>query len=197
MSTLQSEILANPKQEKVEEQLPIWIQKINDLDIENARMVNQNKELKNRNQDLTDQLNVVQASLRDAHIKESELQTKKKKNEEEHQVLKLKLAERKMAWSRLESVYLKQDSIEKQFIEEINKLESERDQLLENERLAFRFVDDYGSQDIFQADAYLSKQMNQWKNQFSYMETGVSYIQSLPDEASSLIGEISALARLP
>ena len=189
MKEIESEVLSNPKQEKIEEQLKHWIQSVNTLDEENINLVNRNKELHQENDELTKKLEDIKEQLTDAYKKETELRTKKEKYDEEHQKLKWTLSEKKMSWARLESVYLKQDSIEKQVIEEINKLTNERNTLLDQERLAFRFVDDYGKQTIFHADPFLSTQMEQWKNQFSYIETGVSYIQSLPESVDQLMEE--------
>lgn len=187
LKDIQSTILANPEREKVEELLEYWIQTNNELDAENSRLMNRNKEIKSENEGLGVKLSKLQASQQASGNLETELNTKKQKYDEEHQLLKLKLAEKKLSWSKIESVYLKQDSIEKQVIEDLNKTTRERDELLSKERLAFRFVDDYADQDVFYADAYLSQQIQQWQQQFSYIETGLSYIQTLPEDVGQLI----------
>lgn len=180
MEKLQSSILSNPQQEKVEEELPKWISMHHELDVENTELLNRNKEILRENEELTFQLNTVQETLKEQHKEEATLSARKRTFDHEHQNLKSKLAQQKTIWSRMESLYLKQDSIEKQMIENIHKLSMDRDKLLEQERIAFRFDDDYGNQDVFYADPFLSEQLQRWKQQFSYLESGVSYIQSLP-----------------
>ncbi|WP_153125592.1 hypothetical protein [Peribacillus tepidiphilus] len=179
MKNLLAEALSNPMQETIEEQLPIWIQTTTDLDQENITLIERNKQIKKENEGLKEKLKEKREQLQTAHRKQAEMQSTKNRFEQEHQKLKLKLAERKMIWARVDSVYLKQDSIEKQMLEDIERVSSERERLLNQERLAFRFVDDYATQDVFSADSYMFKQIEQWKSQFTYLETGVSYIHSL------------------
>ncbi|MFZ3587703.1 hypothetical protein ACOI1C_00200 [Bacillus sp. DJP31] len=187
LKAIQSEVLSNPAQETVPDQLPKWSQLRNELDEENMKLIQRNKLLQSENETLTHDVQQVQNAVLHANEQHIKLVAKKEQIDLEHQKLKMKLAEQKLSWSRLDSVYLKQDSIEKQIIEDIDKVAKERESLLYRERLAFRFVDDYGGQDLFHADDYLTKQLLQWKNQFSYLETGVSYTQTLPQDIYELM----------
>ncbi|WP_428911567.1 hypothetical protein [Niallia sp. Krafla_26] len=183
MEKIQLSIFSDPKQEKVEEQLPQWIKKVNELDFENTELMGRNKEIKSENKRLALQVDRIVDSLQEMHKQKSSVTTRKKAFDTEHQKLKLKLSEKKVSWSRYDSLYLKRESIEKQIIEEIHKLTNDWDKLLEKERMAFRFVDDYGNQDVFYSDSYLSQQLLKWQQQFSYLESGVAYIQSLPAQS--------------
>jgi hypothetical protein len=179
MKEIESDILVHLQQESIDEQLPLWMNRQNQLDQDNVELVENNKRLEHEKKRCNLQLEEGQDKLREYEKNKSKLETEQRQYDNAHQALKTKLAEMKSSWTRLESVYLKQDSIEKQLTDTIQRLSNEREELLYKERLAFRFVDDYVGQDVFYADAFLSQMMDSWKNQFDYVETGVQYIQSV------------------
>jgi hypothetical protein len=187
LKSIESEVLSNPTQESVEEQLPHWIKRYSELDEENMLLIQRNKALKENNKQLSDRLTNLNQEIQRCREQQTTIQAQKEQFDREHQMLKGKLAERKQSFSRIDSLYFKQASIEKQLLEDIERLSKEREQLLYRERLASRFFDDYGNQDSFYADRYLSEQVLQWQNQFSYLETGVSYIQSINHDVEDLI----------
>ena len=191
MKALETEILANPLQETIEEQQEVWIRMQNQLDLDNVSLTQRNKQLEQQKNNLQNELEETQATLETIKSKQTELETERKHFEDAHQIVKMKLAEMRSQWARIDSIYLKQDSLEKQLIEHIAKLEKDREQLLVDERLAYRFVDDYGTQDVFYADPFLAQQLESWKNQFSYLETGVTYIQSLNEKAEEFVDKFS------
>jgi len=177
MQKIRKDILSQPDQEEVEDQLQIWINKQDALDQETTTWINQNRQLENEKQERKQKVEAAQSELQALHVKRSSVNTTMQQFETAHEQLKEKLAAIKYQWANLDSVYLKQDSIKQQLSETIHRLEKEREKLLTKERLSFRFVDDYAKQDVFYADPYLSQQIDNWKNQFSYLETGVKYIQ--------------------
>src|SRR5690625_7960375 len=61
------------------------------------------------------------------------------------------------------------------------RLDEEREDIFVKERLALRFVDDYGGQDIFVSDPYVAEQLESMQNEF-YLRTGVEYYQDLPED---------------
>ncbi len=177
MQKIEKAILSQPNQEKVEEQLQVWIDKQNALDEETTTLTDQNKSLEIEKEDRKKKAETEQIQLQEMYALQSSLSTRIEQFEAEHQQVKEKLSAIKIQWANLDSVYLKQDSIKHQLLETISRFEKEREELLQKERLSYRFVDDYSNQDIFYADPFLSQQIEHWRNQFSFLETGVRYFQ--------------------
>ncbi|WP_391204643.1 hypothetical protein [Psychrobacillus sp. L4] len=186
MQAMELELLADPKNETIEQQQKFWMNKRQQLDEQNVQLIERNKQIKQQQQTISASLQLVQENMQQAQIDTSALQTTQEKIDSEQIKLKLLLAERSHQWLNVTSVYLRQDSIEKKLAEELGKLSSYHEKLLYDERLASRFSDDYSYQNSFFADTFLDKQLEQWKNQFDFLETGVSYIQSLP-KSSTLV----------
>ena len=101
--------------------------------------------------------------------------------ENAHVKIKEVLGALRTQWVSLDSIYLRQDSLTQQMVDYSHRLLKERDHSLYKERLAHRFLDDYGTQDLFFADPFVEKQLKQWGDQFNLLETGVQFIQSLGD----------------
>ncbi|WP_186577913.1 coiled-coil domain-containing protein [Aquibacillus kalidii] len=185
MDRIKQQILANPEQEKVSEELPKWQERSQFLDEEIIRLEQQIRLLSKQEEESEQQ--------RDAYIKEQtsiEMQRNTvsfqldQMNERQTALVEL-LAGLRPQWANLDDVYTSQQTIETRLTEQIEKLRRERNNLLSQERLAYRFVDDYQGQEVFFADAFLEEQLTAWKNQFDYLITGVEYMQTL-EEAEQL-----------
>jgi hypothetical protein len=179
MDETEKEILANPEQETVEKRLPEWRERYSRLDNKNVALTQENKQLEADRQTAKQKIETLQKELREYVGQKNRLETQLNAFEEAQQRIKTRLSFAKPSWQHIESVYLKQETIQTQLREKLAALKKEREQLLVEERIAFRFADDYALQDVFYADSYLAQQIEAWKSQFSYLETGVRYVQAV------------------
>lgn len=81
------------------------------------------------------------------------------------------------SWDYINSLYLKQDSIINYIESTIERLVSEKETILLNERISRRFADDYYENKYFTVEPLLEKWIYEWKNDFSFIEAGTRYIQ--------------------
>lgn len=79
------------------------------------------------------------------------------------------------------SIYDRATSYTNQLLEKRIQLEAERAEKFVLERKANRYLDDYGAQNPFFADPYLAEQLQHW-SQFTHIQTGVEYVQTLDEE---------------
>ena len=76
------------------------------------------------------------------------------------------------------SLYLKQSTLLQELTQLLEKKERIYSNKLQEERMAYRFMDDYGEQETFFADPYVAKRLASWKDKFSYLETAIEYAMS-------------------
>ncbi|WP_096271197.1 hypothetical protein [Paucisalibacillus globulus] len=182
MEKLQQQILANPQQEQVTIELKKWQERSNHLDQEVVRL---NQEVKQLN------LQIGEAEEQWDKLLEEHTEIERNKNDVSFKLSELdaaqgnvitRLAGLRQQWASFEDIYTAQQTIETRILEQLEKQKKERNTLLFKERLAYRFVDDYGNQDVFFSDTFLAEQLASWKNQFGFIVTGVEYLQNLNDE---------------
>ncbi|WP_026906761.1 hypothetical protein [Paucisalibacillus globulus] len=181
MEKLQQQLLANPQQEQVSIELKKWQERSNYLDQEVVRL---NQEVRQLN------LQIEEAEEQMDNLLQEHAEIETNKNNVSFKLTELdnvqgnvitRLAGLRQQWASLEDIYTAQQTIETRILEQLEKLKKERNSLLFKERLAYRFVDDYGTQDIFFADTFLAEQLASWKNQLGYIVTGVEYLRDLND----------------
>lgn len=182
MRSLKAELVSHAD-ESVEQLFTEWTYRTQKLDEEIVMLKQKLKELtanisehKNRRDQLQQQLLEKEKQLA------SEQQKKSQFDQEHDNILQL-LTETLAQWTYVDNVYSRQTSIENQMEERLAKLKREKEKLLEEERQARRFVDDYMEQEHFFADPYVEKQIQHW-NQFDYLITGIQYIDSIKEEIS-------------
>lgn len=185
MDRIKQQILGNPQQEEVAIELKKWEERSNQLDEDIVRM---EQEVKGFIHDIQ----VAEEARETLHSEHREVE--RQKNEVSFQLDALQEAQTKLLtqlvrlrpqWANLEDVYSSEQTIDTRIEEQVIKLEKERTHLLYRERLAYRFVDDYGEQDLFFGDAYIAEQLASWKNQFDFLQTGVEYVHNLPEPEKS------------
>ena len=99
--------------------------------------------------------------------------------EQAHTAQKEQLANLSFSLSRIDSLYLKQTWTEQEMVQKIDRMKSDKEEKLTLERLAYRFIDDYAEQDVFFADPFMEKQLQNWSNSIGLLETGVRYLNGL------------------
>ncbi|GAA0337618.1 hypothetical protein GCM10008967_29850 [Bacillus carboniphilus] len=178
MTRIKNKILSNPDQESVSDSIKQWEGRLDFLDNQIVQLKNDNKHLTGLINECKEQQETLSNELATKDRDKFQLQGKIDQANSAHEKAKEVLSTLRTQWATLDSIYLKQDSLTKQTHDYILQLNIERDTGLYKERLAHRFIDDYGTQDLFFADPFLEKQVKQWGNQFNLLETGVQFIQS-------------------
>lgn len=180
MNTLKSELLSH-EHEAVEDLLQLGTQKLSKLDEEKVATVEHLNELEPSIKGYKDKNSQLLKQLQENSLKLSKLEEQRRSFDVQHDKMLKLLAETMPQWTYLDSVYNRHTSIQHQIEEHLTKLKRKKEKLLEEERQAKRFVDDYLDQDQFFAEPYVEKQIQQW-NQFEYLITGVQYLQSVRND---------------
>ncbi|WP_127579969.1 chromosome segregation ATPase [Paenibacillus koleovorans] len=185
-------IVANPTVDQIEELCPAWVKRHRELDERIVALGQLNKELAARKSEEQERYEAAQATIREESGHRSRLEEKQEQLQAAHKAILSVLAALRPGWERLQSVYDRQTSIERQLAEDVEKLSESREALLQRERLAFRFVDDYAGQERFFAEPFVEEQLKKWGNGFSCLQTGIAYLEDvdrlelLDDPARSL-----------
>lgn len=149
MEYIKQEILANPKEEKVDQKLKQWNKRRQILDEEiielnqlrKATLGDQEKQTQAKIALINEQQMIgnhyQQLSYQLEHLREAESQ------------LITRLAQLRPQWASLDNVYSTQHSIAQRIKEKLVQLTKDQSRYFEEERLAYRFVDDYQDQMIF------------------------------------------------
>ncbi len=191
---LKQQLLANPDQEQVKDELDKWQERVSISWMKKLSACSRKENcLFSRKRMLFTEKKIY---------KNSTIPLKRDRNKINYELSAMKNAQRSLIdklaslrpqWAALENIYLTQDSVKTRLIETIDKLKKDRNTLLYRERVAHRFSDDYGSQTTFFGDAYLEEQLASWKNQFDYLVTGVEYLEAI-DDTERKAAELSFMA---
>ena len=186
MDNIQQSILSKPDQETIEEKVDEWKQEEQSLDQRIVGLKSENKRLNEVLQDLNKRHDESQTALTRVEKELSETESSLKVFRDEHQRVIERLGQYKPKWANLDDVYLKQESIQSELGDALVRQQKEHERTLHKERLAFRFVDDYGEQDRFFAEPFIEKKVADWSNQFRLLETGVQYIENVTNAEASV-----------
>lgn len=172
-------ILSNVESESISMRLPEWLSEHTKLD---ELIVSTQNEVKKLRETLIN-TRVAKEELQDKKNKNSieyaNVRTKHSQMEQAHVAQKVKLSNLSYSLSRKDSLYMTQSSTEQDLVRTISRLQDEKEEKLSQERIAFRFIDDYGTQDVFFADPYLEKQLISWSNSIGLIDTGIRYLNRL------------------
>jgi len=182
MEGIKKRILSNPETEKIEEEYPKWTSKVayNEKQImglqENIKYLSEEKS----------KLNLQLINHREELFRfSSERDTLKEKinNIEEHErELLISLKESIPNLYYISSLYTKKEQILSTLENKSEILKKEKENLLIEERISHRFIDDYKDTQYFTAEPLLSKWVNEWSDQFSFLELGSKYIERVAKE---------------
>lgn len=179
MESLEQQLLANPKQERVQDEFQKWIDRHQFLDDEMITLQKEEKQIQRDIKEAVTFKEELQKEAADEGLMRAKLSVALKTIEQKQQILITALSAIRTQWNGLENVYDQESTILSRLQEGIDKLTQNRNLLLYRERMALRFVDDHGDQKVFFGDTFIETQLKSLKNQFDYMITGAEYIQSL------------------
>ncbi|MHA6484984.1 coiled-coil domain-containing protein [Paenibacillus sp. strain BS8-2] len=172
-------ILANPSLERVEDQIPIWAARQQQLEEQRITCLRAIKQLSDERDETVNKQKELTTNIREVERTKTTKEQKQEQLKEEHAVILLELAALRTSWERLTSVYEKESSITSQLQEGVAKRRDQKQSLLQRERYAYRYVDDYNEQDLFFADPMVERKLKAWGRQFSLLQTGIEYISGL------------------
>lgn len=176
MDKVCKQVLDNAQNEDIEEENIKWKRRIQDLD-KNINMTNDHiSSIKEEKQTISNTLSPLRDELKNLLQEENTKNNGIEALTEVHDELLLKLKEFRLDWDYFSSLYIKQPTILSYFEGEIEKLRTQKEELFQRERKAYRFYDDYGNNDYFTADPPLQGLIDAWKNQFNLLETGTIYV---------------------
>lgn len=182
LEKLRRELLANPEQETVKEQLIKWQERDQLLDETIIKLNQQEKDSLIHKKEAEERKAAVQTERVETNRTMDRLRAELAAMEKAQRAVIEQLSVLRRQWAALETVYLEPDSIEQRTLEKINQITANREALFYKERIARRFVDDHADQSVFFGDTFMEKQLSSWKNQFNYLVSGVDYLQSMSEE---------------
>jgi len=182
---IKQEILANPDQEDVKVEQEKWLKRRQFLDEEMIRMRHQLRD----NGQATEQAGKVLSELletdKQLEINLSELEMKEEHLLEAESKVIEELTTLRPQWATLDNL-LNENSLRAHLLDMDIKLSNIYDELLLKERIAKRFVDDYGEQETFFGDPFLHEQLHAWKNQYDYVITGIEFYEQLDESQKQM-----------
>lgn len=186
-------ILANPLLEKVEEQFPVWAREQQSLEDRRVEWKHRLKRLEEERDSKQQRRMQSEEERSRAEQELARLEERERQLGREQQELKRSLASLRPAWERIGSVYEKQASLVEQLGEGVELRLQHKQRLLDQERLAYRFVDDHGGQPTFYADPMVERMARQWERQFALLQLGTEYVAGLGEEAADRGGSRDGL----
>lgn len=182
MEDIKKEILSNPTNEKVEIEYPKWRNRLEEIERINQGHRDHIRSLKNRKNLLLNEIPGINRQVRnlikDATLSERNLQ----EIHSQHEGMLAMIRILRPGWKNFDSIYLKQESIVQYMEEKLETIKDERERLLEDERLSYRFLDYYGNNKYFIGEPLLESWVDSWKNQFNLLELGSGYIEKISNE---------------
>lgn len=172
-------VLANPLLEKVEDQMPLWSVRQQELEDSKIEYIRQLKQMTEERDNIRDRQRVVEEEFRKTERAQAGLEGQQKQLYEEQVALVHELAGLRPNWERLTSVYEQEASISERLQEGVEKRLEQKAASLQQERFAYRYVDDYNGQEIFFADPVIERLVKSWGRQLSLLQTGTEYVRSL------------------
>ncbi|AOV08748.1 hypothetical protein [Sporosarcina ureilytica] len=179
MRKIRQMILSNTEQETVEARLPQWIQRQTEVDESIVELQNNIKQLRHSRIDVKEKRDSIQEAIKNDSIALAKVEVDVKRMKDAHAMQKEELAQLSFSLSRIDSLYLKQSSVEQDLIRNIERMREEKEEKHLAERLAYRFIDDYMDQDIFFADPFMEQQLHRWANRIGLIDTGIRYLNGL------------------
>jgi hypothetical protein len=177
MQELKKHILINPDEEQVEQALPQLEKKAAQLETNQWDFTQKLRELNQQQEYLEELIKEKSSTIAQINNQLTRVSTNIQNIEIAAERLKEQLINNNPDLARFSSPYKNEASLIAQLEEKVEYLNKQKQDLLEQERLAFRFVDDYSQQQIFTADPLLEKLASRWQSQFPYLELGSSFIE--------------------
>ncbi len=177
MHDIEKEILGNFMHEKIEQEHPKWVKRLDEIEKKREFYVEKLNNIQSEKEKLSKDIahsNAVKAELsRKLAVKGEKLLRMKS----EHDEILEKLKQSNKDWQYYTFLYEKQQSIISFLEGRSEKALADKEEILDAERRARRLQDEYGMQEYFAADPFVEGLVSGWKEQFKYLETGGQYLE--------------------
>ena len=174
---VKKEILSNPETEKIEDEYPKWSDKVNYIEKYSVESQGKMKFLKEEKGKLKLQLKKYREDLAGFSTDKAALEEKINNIENEEKELLLSIKENIPNLFHINSIYTKQEQILSTLENKCESIRKEKEDLIIEERVFHRFIDDYKNNRYFTVEPLLAKWIDEWKDQFSFLESGAKYIE--------------------
>lgn len=192
MDRIKRRILDSPKNETVEGEYPKWEKRLMETEELKVDYRNGLSSLEKRQGQISLEIDENHKAGQTMAKEEASREQALSFIDENHEKVLSMVRNLRCEWSHLESIYQKQESIVGYIEEKLEITKSQRERLLEKERLAYRLLDYYGERDYFTAEPLLEEWVANWQNQFHLLETGTRFIDNAAKSLEKSIGEIYA-----
>jgi hypothetical protein len=177
MRKIENTILSNPKMERIEDEYPKWSQRVGFIE----RYLVECQERSNLLKDEKDNIKIaLKKSREELELLSNDRIAIREKiesiNNEERELL-LRIKEWIPSLLHVNSIYTKQGYITSTLENISEKARKEKEKAIIDERIFYRFIDDYKDNDYFTAEPLLYNWINQWKDQFAFLESGSEFIE--------------------
>lgn len=179
MQRIRHAILSNVEQETIASRLPKWIEDQTRIDETIVSVRNGTKKSLELLLGMKVKKDEMQETIKKESIEKAHFEAEVRRMEQAHTAQKEQLANLSFSLSRIDSLYWKQTWTEQTMVLKIDRMKNDKEEKLTLERLAYRFIDDYAEQDVFFADPFMEKQLQNWSNSIGLLETGVRYLNGL------------------
>lgn len=177
MENIKKEILSNPETERIEDEYPQWIDRVGNVEKILVEYQMNIKALNDEKDELKLQLENHREELLQFSTEKDTLKEKIKNIEEQEYELLTTIKESIPNLYHVNSIYTKQEQILMTLENKCESIRKEKEDLIINERIFHRFIDDYKDSAYFTAEPLLSKWISEWNDEFSFLESGAKYIE--------------------
>nr|NNM89415.1 hypothetical protein [Bacilli bacterium] len=171
-------ILGNKQVQSIDQQMEIWCHAQIQEEERLAELQSLKKEAIRQKEQWQQERVVLEEENKQLHVQATECRSWQEYYQKTFVKVKHTLSLCKEEWERLPSVHETKDTIFSLLHEGIDQKDNYYNELAYQERLAFRYVDDYEKQEEFFADPQVMKWVNDWRDQFTLLQTGVEFISS-------------------
>ncbi|WP_312908617.1 hypothetical protein [Tissierella praeacuta] len=177
MERINKEILSNPETEKIEDEYSKWADRVGYIEKYSVDSQEKIKSLKDEKHKHKPQIEKYREELDELFKNKATLEEKIKNIENEEKGLLLNIKENIPNLFHITNIYIKQEQIMSTLENKSEKLRKEKEDLIIQERIFHRFIDDYKDNHYFTVEPLLGKWIDEWKEQFTFLESGSKYIE--------------------
>lgn len=192
LSEIKLEITGLDVTRDIETQQRDWMDRIGELENNIAKLTTKHSAIERDEIVARERLKEYNEQLVDISKSELVLSSKIDENKKEEMELLNHLKTMNESWYHYDSIYKRESSITSYLENRIEGLYKDKEYLIDEERRAGRFLDDYENQPYFVSDPRLKDRVLKWKTKFTLLETGSKYIQSLVGENVSDVDSLWA-----
>ncbi|OOM78333.1 chromosome partition protein Smc [Clostridium puniceum] len=174
---IKKEILSDKRQENIEDKIIEWKNISSELEKKIFNDQKNKSELNNEEIQVKNSLYNKREEYDGLKLQSIELESKLNKLREEEEVLVRRLKEFQNSFYGIETLHSKEVVIIDQLENFLEKARENKEKAILEERISYRWLDDYKESEYYTADAAIEKWLISWRNQFDYIESGTIYIQ--------------------